>query len=280
MRPFCNARKEPSLLSLAKNRRYDEILEKLEYKDSGELSLWLGVVPGSGVGVGEDNTAVCSLALHQIMIYLPPKSVVQLLIKKMKQVKRGYIPEAAVDERSQTALHIAVEVGCDISVIKCLTSSSDLPAFTMDNMGRFPLHIACYSSPRRGRGMLENTEQIINHLLEIYPQAAIVPDLTGRTPLQLFVSRGISSQERRVVLTLRMVQQVLSKESTPSVTKTSTSTNDETSDIHHLVSNFVLVNLATDYDDLSSVGSRGVSRSRQQHPPTEIDLQLIDHCDV
>jgi hypothetical protein len=276
--PFCHAKKEQSLLSLAKYRKYDEILEKLEYKDSAELSMWLGVVP-NGVGVEEDNTVVCSLALHQIMVYHPPNIVVQMLIKKMKQVKSGYIPEAAVDERNQTALHIAVEVGCDISVIKCLTASSDLPAFTMDNTGRFPLHIACYASPRRGRGMLTNTEQTINHLLEIYPQAAIVPDLTGRTPLQLFVSRGISSKERRIVLTLRMVQQLLSKEeSTPSVTKTSTSTADEISDIHHLVSNFILVNFAADQDDMSSVGSRGVSRSRPQNPPREIDL--VAHCEV
>jgi hypothetical protein len=244
----------------------------LNCKDSGELSSWLGVVPSGGLGVEDDNTAVCSLALHQIMIHSPSASVVEILVKKMKEVKSGYVPEAAVDQRSQTALHIAVEVGCDISVIKCLTASSDLPAFTMDIMGRFPLHIACYSSPRRGRGMLQNTEQIINHLLEIYPQAAIVPDLTGKTPLQLLLSRGITVYERRIVLTLRMVQQILSKESTPSIALTSTSTSDELSDLQRLVSNYVLINksLTKEHDDMSSVGSRGVSRSRPQNPPGEL----------
>lgn len=262
-------------MSLAKHRKFDEILEKLQYKDIGELSSWLGVVPSGSFVNDNDNTVVCSLALHQIMMHRPPHNVVEMLIKKMKQVKSGYIPEAAVDEKSQTALHIAVEVGCDISVIKCLTASSDLPAFTMDTMGRFPLHIACYLSPRRGRGMVQNTEQIINHLLEVYPQAAIVPDLTGKTPLQLLLSRGVCSKERRIVLTLRMVQQILSKESTPSVTKTSTSTADELSELQHLVSNFILINIASmkENDDMSSVGSRGVSRSRRQHSLPESEVQ-------
>ena len=278
--PLCYSRKEPSLLSLAKHRKFDEILEKLQYKDVGELSSWLGVVPNGSFGIENDNTAVCSLALHQIMMHHPPENVVETLIKKMKQVRSGYIPEAAVDEKSQTALHIAVEMGCDISVIKCLTASSDLPAFTMDTMGRFPLHIACCLSPRRGRGMVQNTEQIINHLLEVYPQAAIVPDLTGKTPLQLLLGRGVSSKERRIVLTLRMVQQILSKESNPSVARTSTSTADEISELQHLVSNYILISYASmkENDDMSSVGSRGVSRSRRpQHSHPAVEIQ---YCQV
>ena len=254
-------------------------MEKLQYKDIGELSDWLGVAPDGSLGTENDNTVVCSLALHQIMLHHPPENVVALLVSKIKQVKSGYVPEAAVDEKSQTALHIAVEVGCDITVIKCLTASSDLPAFTMDTMGRFPLHTACYLSPRRGRGMIQNTEQIINHLLEVYPQAAIVPDLTGKTPLQLLLSKGVSNKERRIILTLRMVQQILSKESTPSVTKTSTSTADEISELHHLVSNIILITTASrkENDDMSSVGSRGVSRSRTEpsRPPLEVEYCAV-----
>jgi hypothetical protein len=277
--PLCYLRKEPSLLSLAKHRKFDEIIEKLKDKDIGELSSWLGVVPNGSFGIENDQTTVCSLALHQIMVYRPPDTVVEMMIKKMKQVRSGYIPEAAVDEKSQTALHVAVEIGCDISVVKCLTVSSDLPAFTMDNMGRFPLHIACCLSPRRGRGMIQNTEQIINHLLEVYPQAAIVPDLSGKTPLQLLLSRGVSSKERRIVLTLRMVEQILSKESTPSVARTSTSTADELSELQHLVSNYILISIASmkENDDMSSVGSRGVSRSRPQHSQPAVEVQ---YCQV
>jgi hypothetical protein len=277
--PLCYLRKEPSLLSLAKHRKFDEIVGKLEDKDSGELSSWLGVLPNGSFGIDHDNTAICSLALHQIMIHRPPANVVEMMIKKMKQVRSGYIPEAAVDEKNQTALHIAVEIGCGISVIKCLTATSDLPAFTMDTVGRFPLHIACCLSPRRGRGMIENTEQIINHLLEVYPQAAIVPDLTGKTPLQLLLGRGVSSSERRIVLTLRMVEQILSKESTPSVARTSTSTADELSELQNLVSNYIFISIASmkENDDMSSVGSRGVSQSRPQRSYPAVEVQ---YCQV
>jgi hypothetical protein len=277
--PLCYLKKEPSLLNLAKHRKFEEIVGKLEEKDDGELSSWLGVAPNGCFGIEHDNTAICSLALHEIMIHRPPANVVETMIKKMKQVRRGYIPEAAVDEKSQTALHLAVEIGCDISVIKCLTASSDLPAFTMDIMGRFPLHIACCLSPRRGRGMVQNTEQIINHLLEVYPQAAIVPDLTGKTPRQLLLAKGVSGTERRIVLTLRMVEQILNKESTPSVARTSTSTSDEYSDLQHLVSNCILISIAAmkENDDMSSIGSRGVSRSRPQHSYPGVEVQ---YCQV
>jgi hypothetical protein len=127
--------------------------------------------------------------------------------------------------------------------------------------------------------MVQNTEQIINHLLEVYPQAAIVPDLTGKTPRQLLLARGVSGTERRIVLTLRMVEQILNKESTPSVARTSTSTSDEYSDLQHLVSNYILISIAAmkENDDMSSIGSRGVSRSRPQHSYPGVEVQ---YCQV
>jgi hypothetical protein len=269
------SKKERSISSLAKLRKFDDIVAKLKSKDSEALSSWFGIVPSSSATTDDDNTAVCSLVLHQIIPHHPPVAVVQILLEKMKEVKNGYIPEAAVDEKNQTVLHIAVAVGCDIDVIKCLTMTSDVPAFTMDYSGRFPLHIACSTSPRRGRGMMSNNVLIINHLLEIYPQAVIVPDLSGKTPLQHVQNRGTIVADKRIILTLKMVQHLLSKSSTPSVTKTSSSTTDEISDdVHRLVSNYISTSCAILDDDISSVGSRGVSRSRRH--PTE----TLDHCEV
>jgi hypothetical protein len=270
---LCGLRKEPSISSLAKNRKFDEIVSKLKSKDTESLCSWLGIVPSGSDGI--DDPIVCSLALHQVMLQRPPVAVAELLIQTMKDLKPGHIPEAAVDEKSQTALHIAVEVGCDISVIQCLTATTDLPAFTMDVWGRFPLHIACASGPRRGRGMMTNTVQTINHLLEIYPQAVIVPDLSGKTPLQLVQNRG-SAADKRILLTLRMVQNLLRKTETPSVAKTASSTTEEEvpDDMHRLVMKYITSTCALCDDDLSSVGSRGVSRGRPHAS------EVVEHCEV
>jgi hypothetical protein len=259
---LCGSRKERSISNLAKHRKFDEIVAKLKSEDSESLCSWLGIVPSGSDGM--DDPIVCSLSLHDMMLQHPPVTVVEILIQTIKELKPGHIPEAAVDEKSQTALHIAVEVGCDISVIQCLTATTDLPAFTMDVWGRFPLHIACACSPRRGRGMMTNTVQTINHLLEIYPQAVMVPALSGKTPLQLVQSRGTTVADKRILLTLKMVQHLLRKSATPSVAKTASSTTEEegTDDIHRLVMKYITSTCALCDDDLSSVGSRGVSRGR------------------
>ena len=275
---LCGSRKEPSISSLAKSRKFDEIIEQLQTKDSEELYRWLGIAPNdkSNDGIYEEDTIVCSLALHDVILQRPPASVVQLLIQTMKRLKPGHYPEAAIDENSQTALHVAVEVGCDMDVIQCLTETTDLPALTMDAAGRFPLHICCAAGARRGRGAWSNTVHTINHLLEIYPQAVVVPDLSGQTPLQLVQRRGTHVADRRILLTLKMVSHLLSKtpEETPSEAKTAASTTEEEDNDVRFIMKYITSTCALDDDDLSSVGSRGVSRGRT---PTEGG---VDHCEV
>lgn len=248
----------PSIERLAKQRRFDEITDILQFKGPAALSSWLGISRNSKLETEDEITWVeptSSSALHLIMRHCPPVAVVDILIQKMTEIKRGYMPEAAVDELGRTALHIAVESGCDISVIKRLTASSELPAITMDSYGRFPLHWgACSASTRRGRSMKNNAVDTVSHLVELYPHAAIVPDSSGKTPWDLAVDKGA---DKRIALSLIMVQQIIRKSAPGSVERTASTA--EFSAVPRVVAH-----ARDESDDLSSVGSRGASRPRRR----------------
>jgi hypothetical protein len=255
-RPAAWRQEHPPLSQLVKQRKFDEIIEILQFKGTIGLESWLGIVSNNMLKGEDDATLVepkSASALHAIMLHRPPVAVVDMLIQKLTEIKRGYIPEATVDALGRTPLHVAVEAGCDISVIKRLTASSELPVLTMDSAGRFPLHYAC-GPPARGRGMKHNAVDTVNHLVEIYPKAVIVTDSSGKTPFDLATDH---KADKRILLGLTMVQQILRKSAPGSVERTTSTTTF--ADVPHFVSRN-----AEDIDDMSSVGSRGISRHRRR----------------
>lgn len=174
----------PSLFQLASQHRFDEIIEILQFQR--KLEHWLCV----------PNPAKLT-ALHMVLLYHPPVALLDVLIASLgRLVEPHYVPEATVDVRGQTPLHVAASSGCDISILKRLTKMSHIAVFHHDNLGRLPLHCLCSKddcvswpppSKRKVKRDSQNTVQCIHLLVDIHPQACIMRDIAGRTPLDLAV---------------------------------------------------------------------------------------------
>ena len=93
-----------------------------------------------------------------------------------------------------------MQKGCSYAVVQNLTKQSELSVITMDSFGRFPLHWAC--------GHRDTSVETVHHLLEIYPQAAIIRDDSDQTPVELAQR---CKAHPRIILELSMAQQRLWK---------------------------------------------------------------------
>lgn len=77
---------------------------------------------------------------------------------------------------NHTVLHYLCQFRPPLSVVKSIYKSHSKAIFQKDCKGRYPLHIAC----KHGC-----TPDVVNYLLEKYPQAARECDLKQRSPLIL-----------------------------------------------------------------------------------------------
>lgn len=195
----------PPLLRLLKQRRFDEITEILQFQKQKYLTTWLAGGEGSETthddataGDSSSSATTTTTAIHALIEHSAPESLVDLMLSKLSEFRRGYMPEASVDINGQTPLHIAAQRGSAIAVVRRLTATSELPALTMDAWGRFPLHYACMNNTAPPGVRID----IVHHLLDIYPQAVMVQDCDGCTPMD-YASQV--RQHPRVILELTMV---------------------------------------------------------------------------
>jgi ankyrin repeat protein len=266
-----------SFVRLARQRKFDEIMMILQ-TEGVKVETWLEAATLGGkrsrhIMNGES-------ALHVLVMYRPPISVVDLLSRWFTTHKSGFVPEDAVDAQGQTPLHIAVTRGCDVAVIERLTNvpSSVLPATTMDYWRRCPLHWACCMQVpppedesrvgSRGRSVpskefAENMVSVVQLLIKAYPLAAVIEDTDQKTPLDLAVENRL---DKRILLALLKAAGENSFSKSPpaaiggSKTSSYPSTEDEMSlyaiprEVDHSVCSIA--------SDFSSIGAGGVSYYR------------------
>ena len=259
---------KPFLL-LARQLNFERIEEILTLLNARALAPWL-----ENFGSANDDAGLQAFKgvtmLHLIMKYRPPVTVVGLLIQRLSELRDGLVPENAADLRGMTPLHLAVQYCCDSSVIKRLVNgvASGVPAGTKDTSGRLPLHYAC-NDPKglKGQGgfflacgsrskISDNMMEITKILMATYPHAVMVKDINGSTPLNLAMENGASHD---TVLLLDRARQKLTAENTSASTRTGTETESEA----YFPVDFAIAGsfLPCDSgDDLSSIGSGGVSR--------------------
>jgi ankyrin repeat protein len=241
---------DASFLALAKDRRFNEILNFLPHASDS----WLAVRR-------RDGSVSTSETLHAILMYKPNAEVVKALLDRLASDKL-VDPLLRLDPHGRNPLHIAVAKGCDFTIIQLLLSPSAVNARDYD--GRFPLHWACVNtSPSRSflnRRAVRNSIRIVSKLIECSPEVVTMRDAHGETALDLAMRYSL---DRRIINVLR-----LASCKTKAQTSTVESSEDDSSGLDIPLE---ICNYDNDDDDLSSVGFRGVSYHRRrvvhQHPP-------------
>jgi ankyrin repeat protein len=84
------------------------------------------------------------------------------------------------DHEGKCPLHYACEYRLDLSSIRCLVEAAPKVLSHADQNGRLPLHWECSILPDRSDNLT-----VIKYLVKHYPEAVLVPDVDGRTPLQM-----------------------------------------------------------------------------------------------
>ena len=305
-----------SFLRLARERRFDDIVTVLTQSSTSSpafLATWLQVQQAS-------RSSVCE-CLHALCLYRPTPIVVKVVQEAIKLAythnavvmapsttspsvgtigtitTTGCISDCVVvnaalvtDAHGRTPLHIAVACGCSFEVIDLLLQDDCEAAYMMDHTNRYPLHWACtctsmtataksYSSRERE---VDNIVQIINRLMEIYAMAIISKDDMGCTPLDIAKS---ANADPRIVRALQFVKNILP------VKKRIKSHPDEATVITGAMSKYPTREAICIYDDnhnftddVSSIGSRGVSkarcrrvrRTRSESPKSSRVRELVD----
>lgn len=180
----------PLLSTLLKQRRFDEMYEILQFHS--HLPQWLGI--------GQESSVTTASILHQFIRNNAPVHLIDLLLIKLTELFRGECPASMTNAEGHTALHIAVMCGRDLDIIRRLTAQSTLPASTMDSSRRFPLHWACAATASASsRDESRRTAAVVRYLLELYPEAMMVKDATGQTPLDLSAHQSSNGRRQRTV---------------------------------------------------------------------------------
>jgi len=103
---------------------------------------------------------------------------IAILQKSAAVVKLVYdaYPEAdAKDIHSMFALHYAAQYNANPEVFKILLNLNPKSAKSMDNYGRFPLHIAARNK----------NQEVVKLIFDANPEAAKVKDRDGKLPLHI-----------------------------------------------------------------------------------------------
>jgi Ankyrin repeats (3 copies) len=230
-----------TLASLAEQGKFDKLLKRLNAMDNERFSLEQSglIVVGTPSDRSDNEDSLneeaktkspsctsSSSLLHVALAHRAPLRVVEALLDRIREcciTVTSLVPEEMIvlpedGGNGKTPLHVAAECGCDVNVIERLLNGETLlaPAYTKDQLGRYPLHWACclpYESKDKRKtkqkkktttnkngqhnndnnnavvcnyyypGKREIRRETIYKLLHAYPVAAVIPDVYGRTPL-------------------------------------------------------------------------------------------------
>lgn len=253
----------PSLLRLAKQGKFDEMIQLLNREDR---QYFLDECAETANHQGDLNIFVGQSTLQMVMVYRPPVELVDLLIRRLAEHNPDHVPEDSMDMQGRTPLHVAVSHSCIEKVVRRLMGDS-LPVIMKDQQDRTPLHCACanpkglqrvggsrwQSSPEDS----ENMYQVICALVQAYPEAIRIPDLTGKTPIVLALE---NKADHRILSALATAAARLKPVS-------SGATRPKLEHKHAFEQSFTIVSDCSseifltydDMNDVSSVGSGGVS---------------------
>lgn len=261
--PFGDRQKVPTLLHLAKRGRFDTMINLLKGSDH---QLYLDECADSANHHGTLNMFLGKSTLQLVMAYRPPVALVDLLIRRCREHNPGHCPEDSIDMQGRTPLHAAVENGCSFETCERLMGDN-LPVIMKDQLDRTPLHYACINT-KKSRGTklsirnyqsktrnlssvtsdLDNSYGIVCLLVSAYPEATLIADVNGKTPIVLAKENGADS---RIVTLLAAVRNSIEQ---PSFC--------DGGAIEQLLGSSMFTISSSSFssdDDLSSVGSCGVS---------------------
>ena len=254
-----NLLREPTctIEELAKDGNFDRIGEILA-NPSTPLD-WLSVCAGQN-------------ALHMLCLYQPPECIIRKVVDRLSSTC-----DLQVDGKGRTPLHVAADSGASPGVIRLLLGDeASTAASVLDSFGRFPIHYASRATTRQRSG--KKTIETIEILLEAYPAAAIARDQYGKTPLDLALAAN--HDDSCIVSRLRIAGRKFIMKNTKKTSNRSnetastlSSSQSSTSAEHDFLSVLYVPSTGHD-DDVSSVGSRGISRQPHEDP---IRSQLIEY---
>jgi hypothetical protein len=277
-----------SFFKLARQQRFAEMIEILRRKNEYDLDIWL-FQKNLHSFRGESP-------LHMIMHYHPTPTVVDKLIEYLSSSKKSHaVPEEAIDMQGFTPLHVGACKGCSVSVMRRLVTGASTvkPAIVKDSMGRHALHWACANprvkastalcTPFRQRRSLntdglspeDNMVQVVVLLVKAYPEASIVPDMEGHTPLDLARANGADPRIIKFVeAAITFVEAAFQRCKQASNARSSVDTQKH-SDLHNHCKESSVSDTASekdfpvevsehDFDEVSSIGSAGASLYRMK----------------
>jgi len=253
--------RETTLESLAAERKFDLICDILSQPEMTEEWLWISSSTGN--------------ALHALCLYQPTKAVIEKVSSLLSATCA-----LEVDEKGRTPLHYAVANHASPAVVRLLLGPEDSSAAGVkDSLSRYPLHyavsgnISCNSKRGRKKGKDENV-QTVQLLLEVYPAAVVGRDLQGNTPLDraLVAKNGDS----RIVSNLQFASRIFNKRLPVWQEESLTASASEQSKEEDFFAPFTIRATYQDDDDLSSVGSHGMS-IRYFAVPFGRQLSIVEH---
>jgi Ankyrin repeats (3 copies) len=263
--PFGDRTKVPTLLHLAKRGKFDAMIDLLK---GAEHQFYLDECADSANHHGTLNMFMGKSTLQLVMACLPPVALVDLLIQRCREHNPNHSPEDSIDMQGRTPLHVAVEHGCSFETCERLMGDN-LPVIMKDQMDRTPLHYACihtkqcagaklssrcHQIKKRNRNHcakkpeLDNSYRIVCVLVSAYPEATMIADIYGKTPIILAKENHADS---RIVALLASVRNRIEQ---PTFCDGGAMEKLLGSSMYTISSS----SLSSD-DDLSSVGSCGVS---------------------
>lgn len=190
--------------------------------------------------------------LHVLLKYQPPVAVVRAVMDHLER------PALLRDDAYQSPLHVAVCQQCDLSIIDELLGGAVLS----DVEGRYALHAVC--------AMKDPSVDVVQRLVRANPIVVLTKDHSGQTPFDLAIRTGADT---KVTQTLGGVFQQL-RDTTK---KHHSGSTVQTANSSFCSSIVPMVVRNYDEDDLSSVGSYGVSQHvrRSYYCPDE-PVELLD----
>lgn len=258
------SKKVLSFITLAKERRFDEIVHILRQttpskNDNAEDARTAKAATEAWLQVSQNSFVSARESLHALCMYRPTVAAVQAVVGALKHINKNNVNATLIaDSSGRTPLHVAVGSGCSLQVAELLMSGNTA-VLTQDHARRYPLHWACANPHGLVNGgtnqkkATENMVQVINTLIEAYAVAVVSKDEQGNTPMDLAVAAKADS---RVISALRFVTKIMP---TGLISKDSADTEPT-----FVIPTFAVIcgndDNSDNDDDLSSVGSRGVSR--------------------
>jgi hypothetical protein len=191
---------------LAAKRQFHKIIDVITKESKETICLWFqdDLTRRNNLGKGF-NTAFSAgeTPLHRIVAVQPPACLIEVLVECIGDIYKN-IPEDATDALGRTPLHLAATYACHSDVIHRLSNGSSAEslvtaALMLDAWQRCPLHWACsHKNARVGpdnnifsklRCQFNNEDDdmvySVSILIEAYPEATLIRDLDGMTPLDL-----------------------------------------------------------------------------------------------